>query len=92
MPGQYLNHTTAVRLRITGSGLLHTRLISMDNVADQQLVDLTLESTTDRYKTLLANFTKERAQLEVKIDGLGEHFLCRGLIIFTKPIATGYPQ
>ena len=90
--GQYLNHVTAVRLRVTGSGTLQSSLISLDDVETQDLTDVTMAATTERYPTLLANFIQQRIRYRLETTGLNEVFLIRQIIIFNKPVASGYPQ
>ncbi len=93
MPGgQYLNHFGAVRLRVTGEGTLQCKLISMDTTTEQQLTNLTLQTTTARYPTQLANFVQQKAQLELSTDELGDFFFLRQLLIYIKPIASSFPQ
>lgn len=91
MPGEYLNHVNAVRYRILGSGSLKTKLISLDETQERELVDLVLQTTPNRYKTLLTNFVQQRMQLEFKVTEIDENFILRELKIYIKPIYTSYP-
>ena len=90
--GQYLNHITAVRLRVTGSGALQSSLLGLDSVETQALTNVTMAATTERYPTLLANFIQQRARYRLEVTGLNEAFLIRQIIIYNKPVASGYPQ
>lgn len=93
MPGgQYINHFGAVRMRITGSGSLKCRLISMDTTTEQVLTSLTLQAQNARYPNQLANFNQQKAQIEIKTTELNETFLLRQILIYTKPIFNSFPQ
>ena len=93
MPGgKYLNHFGAVRLRVTGSGTLECKLISMDTTTESLLTDVTLATTTGRYANQLANFTQQKAQLEIKTTEISEYFLLRQIIFYIKPVASSFPQ
>lgn len=85
-------HFGAVRFRITGSGSLISYLRSLDDVRNQQLVDLTMQSVTNREPVVLANFKEQRAQLELSVVEIDETFTISKIIIFIKPTETGYPQ
>jgi hypothetical protein len=93
MPGgQYLNHFNAVRYRILGNGTLHHQINSLDNVYIKTLPNLTLQSSTNRYPNLLTNVTEQRIQLELWTDEIDEVFTVSQIIIYSRPITTGYPQ
>ena len=93
MPGgQYINHFAAVRMRVTGTGNLKTKLISMDTVTEKQLADTTLLPTNSRYPNKLVNFKAQKAQLELRLTQLDETFLLRQILIYKKPVASSFPQ
>jgi hypothetical protein len=56
------------------------------------LVDLTLQTTNATIPFQLANFVDQRACLRVYIDQLDGFFNISKIIVFSKPIYTGYPQ
>lgn len=85
-------HFGAVRFRIVGSGSLIMYLRSLDDVRNQQLVDLTMQSVTNREPVVLANFKEQCAQLELSVTEIDETFTIGKIIIFTKATETGYPQ
>ena len=87
-----LLHTGAIRMRVTGSGTLQSTLYSFDNVNSSTLPNITLASTTNREPTILANFTEQGAQLEVKTTLIDETFEISKIVIFTKPIAADFPR
>lgn len=87
-----INHYGLVRLRIVGSGNLKMTFYSLDSIKSTTLADLALASTNNIEPTKLANFTQQRAQLQIKLTILGETFTCSKIVIFTKPVAASYPQ
>lgn len=84
-------HVVAVRLRVTGSGSLQYFLRSLDNTRSIQLTSHVMAATTNIEPTTLANFNEQRVQLELKTTLIDETFLISRIIIFVKPVATGYP-
>lgn len=93
MPGgQFRNHFNAVRLRATGSGNLECKLITLDDVTESILPSVALQATTDRYPTQLANLTTQRAQFEFRTTEFGAHFHINSILIYTKPVSSGFPQ
>lgn len=93
MPGgQYINHFNAVRLRINGTGTLLSQLNSLDEVYQVPMPNLTLQNTTNRYPNLLCNVTQPRIQYEMWTDEIDEVFKLKQIIIYSKPVRTGYPQ
>jgi hypothetical protein len=87
-----LLHTTGVRLRIVGNGNLKQYLHSLQDVNNFQMVDHVLQNPINREKVTLANFIDQRVQYELKTTELNEWFRFSKIVIFVKPIATGYPQ
>lgn len=87
-----INHYNAVRLRVTGSGNLLMTLYGPEEIKSEELVAIEMSPTEDKTRTKLANFKHERAQLEIQTDGLDEYFEIGYIIVFVKPIASGYPQ
>lgn len=93
MPGgEYINHFNAVRFRVTGTGVLYSKINSMDNIYEVLLPNLTLQNTTNRFPNLLTNVNQPRAQLELWTDEIDAVFRLGQIIIYSKPISTGYPQ
>jgi len=90
--GGAILHFHAVRGRITGSGILRMRMLSLDDINWVQLPDLVMLASTNREPNTLVNYSDQRGQLEFKVTGAGEFFTISGLNIFIKPVATGYPQ
>ena len=93
MPGgQFINHFGQVRIRATGTGVLKSRLISLDDLQEIQLADTTMQSASAKYVNLHTNFEQQKARLELKTTELGDQFLVRQIIFYVKPVGTNYPQ
>lgn len=87
-----LIHFGAIRLRVTGSGNLQSTLESLDEVSSASLSDVAMQSTTDREPLVLANFISQRGFLKLETTEINETFFISKLVIFVRPVATGYPQ
>lgn len=87
-----LIHFGPVRLRVNGGGNLKLTLRSLDSIRNSDLPDIVMAGATNREPVSLANFTEQRAQLEIRTETSGDSFIISRIIIFVKPTATGYPQ
>lgn len=85
-------HFGAVRLRVNGTGNLRAFLSSLDDISSQTLVPNVMALTTKREPTILANFSEQRARLELGTTAIDEVFTISKIIVFVKPIFSGYPQ
>jgi len=90
--GEVINHFNAVRLRVIGQGSLKLKLKSMQDVQEQQLADLPMSLRTDTSPTRLANFTNQRASLEIQTTSINDYFRINRIIIFSRPVASEYPS
>jgi len=86
-----INHYAAIELRIRGSGILNTKLLSMDDITEEILIPLTMQSATNRQATRLSNFTEERARVRIWTENIDETLRLTELTIYVKPRATSYP-
>lgn len=89
--GQLL-HAVATRMRVVGSGTLKQTLNSLDDAHQYEMPDLTMQASTNREPTTLANFTDQRIQLIGKVENIDEWFEINKIVIFVRPSASGYPQ
>lgn len=89
---EQINHTNAVRLRVTGSGNLQMTLYGLDKVKSQDLTAYAMSSTNFQQPTILANFSSQRTKLRVYTLAIDETFKINKIILFMRPIYTGYPQ
>lgn len=87
----YRNHYGFVRLRVTGSGDLQLRLLSLSETKESVIPPLALESSTSIEPTKKCNFNQQRAQLEFKTSEIDEVFQINKIIIYIKPFAENYP-
>lgn len=87
-----LLHFNAIRIRVTGSGNLQLFFRSLDDVNNVQLTSIPMEIVTNKEPTVLANFIDQRAQIELRTTEIGEVFSVSKIIVFLKPVSTGYPQ
>lgn len=85
-------HFNGVRIRMTGNGNLHQSLASLQNFDTYPMVDAPLLAATDRELFTLANFKKQRAQFQFHTSEIGESFLISKIVIFVRPVESGYPQ
>lgn len=85
-------HFGSVRIRVEGSGNLLQRLLSLSAVYQNVLTPVVMSSSTNRFSSTLSNFNEQKAQLELKIEVIDEWFEIGSIIIYTKPIYTGFPQ
>ena len=95
--GESTNHFNAIRLRVLGIGNLKLNLLSLPNYSGDPVTTLTLtpvvmSTSTAIQPTVLSNFVGQRAQLELTTTELNEVFKINRIIIFVRPIASGYPQ
>lgn len=96
MGSEDIIHCNAARLRIYGNGTVQFQLRALGN-ADlissaeaQDLQEAVLDDFTFRTVTKLANFKSQRMQLKVYTDEIGDVMICSRIIIFVKPLWTGY--
>lgn len=87
-----LIHFHAVRMRVIGTGNLQLFLHSLDNINNFRLTDISMTPTTNREPTVLANFTDQSGQLEIKTIEIDEVFTISRIMIYVRPVASGYPQ
>lgn len=85
-------HFGAVRYRVNGDGNLLSYLSDLDNVNTSQLTNIAMVMSTSRESVLLANFNSQRACLIIQTTAIDEAFTISKIIIFVKPVASGYPQ
>jgi hypothetical protein len=88
-----LVHFGTIRMRATGSGNLQLFMHSLDDSLNSvTLADVALQVTTNREPTVLANFIDQYGQLEIKTTEIDETFEISKIVIFIKPVSSGYPQ
>jgi len=88
--GQIL-HFGSVRYRLTGSGTFRSSLISLNAVNTVTCPDITMQSATNREPTILSNMNEQRAYLRGETTLLNERLDISKIIIYVRPVSTGYP-
>jgi hypothetical protein len=89
--GQIL-HFGNVRYRLNGSGIMRSSIVSFDEVNAITLPNITMSASTNREPTILANVNEQSAYLEGKTTDINEIFNISKIIVYVRPVATGYPQ
>lgn len=89
---EVINHYGAVRLRVKGSANLRLVLYSLDEIKQNALLAVPIQSKTDVEPTRLSNFTQQRAKLEIRTTEIDETFQISKIVVFVKPVAKSYPQ
>jgi hypothetical protein len=84
-------HFNAIRLRVTGSGNLQLTMKSLDDVNTLALANTVMAATTNIEPTTLTNFIDQRGCLEGTTTLINETFNISKIVIFIRPIASGYP-
>ena len=88
-----LIHFGAVRMRLTGSGNLLTDLHSLDEASHTStLPTIPMVAATNREPTILANYIDQYGQFQIETTEIDEWFEISKIIIYIRPVATGYPQ
>lgn len=86
-----INHYNGIQIRVKGAGDLRVRYLSLDEVYEQVLVPLVMQSNTNRTAIRLGNFTEEAASLEIKTTEMDEIFTISRITVFIKSVSTSYP-
>lgn len=89
--GQLL-HFGMARYCVNGSGTLRSKFLSFNETASFILPNITMSLTTDEEPLILGNFIKQKAFLKIETTAINETFDINKIIIFIKPVGTGYPQ
>lgn len=85
-------HFGAVRIRVTGTGDLKMKLISLGDVHEKVLADSVMSDPAYKLINVWTNFNQQRARLRVETTEIDEVFSINKIILYVKPVATGYPQ
>lgn len=86
-----INHLGLVRGRFQGSGSLLITVFSLNQVAFYECASKTLIEATDKYVESLANFKKQKIQVEFAVDVIDEWFEFGEIIPFLQPVEMSYP-
>lgn len=89
---EVINHYGAIRLRINGAANLLAKFWSLDEVFQTTLLPVPVIAATNVEPNRLANFTQQRAKLELRTIEIDEIFQISKIIIFVKPVAKSFPE
>lgn len=89
--GESISHFAAIRIRLTGTGLLRMRVFSLDDVKSKTLVPFTLQATNRIIPTRIVNFMEQRASFEIKTTSIDERFRINRIVIYSKSVFSSYP-
>lgn len=87
-----LLHCGAVRYQLNGSGTYKSNLVTTQDEITTPLIDVTMSATTSRQPVTLANFQSQKFYLYGKTVKIREVISISRIIIYVRPVATGYPQ
>lgn len=90
--GEGISHFAAVRMRVYGTGVLHMKWYSLDQIRSKDLVGFQMSPTTRIQPTRLGSFVEQRAQLEFSTDAIDEVFTIERIVIFMKELYTSHPS
>jgi len=88
---EVINHYGGILLRITGSASLKARLFSLSQVRSFTLLAIPIQAKSDVEPSRLANFTQQRAKLELRTTEINETFQISKIVVYVKPVAKNYP-
>lgn len=89
---EVINHYGAIRLRVNGSASLLAKFWSLDEVYQNILLPIPVIAANNVEPNRLANFTQQRAKLELRTTEIDETFQISKIIIFVKPVAKSFPE
>lgn len=90
--GDQINHFGAVKIRVVGTGILRPKLYALDNAFTVTLATITMASSPGKTPVVLTNLVSQRARLELKTTTINEKAKINRIVLYVKPIYTGYPQ
>jgi len=90
--GEGVVHFNAVRLRVTGTGNLKMKMLSLDDEFSDDLSDLPIKEKSGIEPTMPCNFMAQRMALEIKTVNINEYFKINRIIIFSREVFTSFPE
>jgi hypothetical protein len=88
--GENVNHYAGIRVRVTGNCNLIPTYLSLDDVKTKTLVSIVVGANTGKEPFQLGGFVSQRAYLTLETQKVGEVFRINRVVIFAKPLWTGY--
>lgn len=90
--GEMINHFNAVRIDLLGSGDLKLTAWASNESFSNDLVPITMSTTTYIQPTALMNMKQHRMSLEFYVEDINEYFQIKRLNLFMKMMFTSVPQ
>lgn len=90
--GEGIIHFGSIRLRVTGTGDLRMRLLSLDDEFAEDLANLPLRERSGMEPTVPTNFISQRAALELSTTNINEYMKINRIIIFAKEVFSSFPE
>lgn len=87
-----VNHYSAIRARIVGSGTCEIRLYGTDNTITLQAPSLILEAAPGQEKTKTFLFEASRASVELKVASINDWFYWNKLVIYMNALWNDLPR
>jgi hypothetical protein len=87
-----INHLGVIRMRVKGSGNLKTTVFGYDFLNQTNVPEISLETSTNKLPTVLANHMDQKMMLEIKTTEFDEYFNINRITVFLRPVAAEYPQ
>jgi len=87
----HINHLGLVRGTFIGDGSLSVTAFSQNNKRFYESASVTLEEDTDKLIETLSNFQNQKIQVDFGLEEIDEWFSFGDVIVFVKPIYSGYP-
>lgn len=85
-------HFAGTRVRAQGQGIIHQVLQSYDYIRTIQFGDETLRTSNNISEFSLTDFVEQKASLRIYMDTYDDYMNISNIIIFAKPLYTGYPK
>jgi hypothetical protein len=97
--GEQINHFAGVTMRVTGHGNLIPTWITQEWGVDgqpqvgktKQMAPVVLPQPAGRQPFRLGSFVAQRASLELKVTQIDETFRINRIVVWVKPLWTGFP-
>lgn len=86
-----INHLVGVQYVVTGLGNLKTKVFDM-GTGEVTLAIVPMNEPDARLPFRLANFKRQKMQIEFRTTDIDETFIISEVVAYMKPSATGYPQ
>lgn len=91
-PESDITHCAGTRMRITGSGTVKQVAQSLDYIQTVEFGNNVLRTSNNKSPFSIVNFQDQHTAVRVYMDEYDDFMKVDQLLIFIKPVFTGYPQ